>query len=409
MPPTPRTEGATHKGRNTQHMTRHGAARVAAIPVALALLIAACGDDDDAAEPAGDTSAPAETGGDAGSLAGALADICPSPLVIQTDWFPEAEHGALYEMVGDGYVVDKEKKTVTAPLIASGEDTGIDIEIRTGGPAIGFSPVHSTMYTDTSIHIAYTSLDASATFYEDQPTIAVVAPLEKNPQIVMWDPETYPDAKTIADISDAGVTINVFPGNAWMDVFINEGTVDASLVDPSYDGSPARFIAEGGKMAQQGFASAEPYTYANDFAEWGKDVAYQLVHDAGFEAYTQPLGIRTADLDKLRPCLEKFVPIVQQATVDNINDPTRANKIIVDVVAQYADFWVYGDGVAAYGSQTMKDLGLVSNGPDATIGNFDEDRVQKVIDQMIAVDLAPADLKASDIVTNEFIDPSIGL
>jgi hypothetical protein len=392
-------------------------AKYAAVPMALSLVLAACGSDDDAATttaaPA-DTEAPSDTeapddGTDTGAGDVNLADVCPDPLVIQTDWFPESEHGALYEMVGEGYEIDTGKKTVTGPLIASGADTGISIEVRTGGPAIGFSPVHSTMYTDTSIHLGYTSLDASATFYEDQPTLSVVAPLDKNPQIVMWDPETYPDAESIGDISDAGVTINVFAGNAWMDVFVNEGLVDESLVDPSYDGSPARFVAEGGAIAQQGFASAEPYTYENDIADWGKPVAFELVHDAGFEAYTQPLGIRTGDLEELRPCLEKFVPIVQQATVDNMNDPTRAHGIIIDAVETFDDFWVYGQGVAEFGSQAMLDLGLVSNGPDSTIGNFDEARVQSVIDQMIAVDLAPADLTAGDIATNEFIDPDIGL
>jgi hypothetical protein len=391
--------------------------KYAAVPMALALVLAACGDDDDAATttaaPA-DTEAPGDTDapdGDTDTGAGDvnLADVCPDPLVIQTDWFPESEHGALYEMVGEGYEIDTAKKTVTGPLLASGVDTGISIEVRTGGPAIGFSPVHSTMYTDTSIHLGYTSLDASATFYADQPTLSVVAPLDKNPQIVMWDPETYPDAQSIGDISDAGATINVFAGNAWMDVFVNEGLVDESLVDPSYDGSPARFVAEGGAIAQQGFASAEPYTYENDITDWGKPVAFELVHDAGFEAYTQPLGIRTGDLEELRPCLEKFVPIVQQATVDNMNDPSRAHGIIIDAVETFDDFWVYGQGVAEFGSQAMLDLGLVSNGPDSTIGNFDEGRVQAVIDQMIAVDLAPADLTAADIATNEFIDPDIGL
>jgi len=396
-------------------MTSRKFVKLASVPIALALVVAACGSDDGGSSSEG-TDAPTGSGAPAGTDApaggdaeGVLAGVCPDLMVIQTDWFPESEHGALYEMVGEGYTVDIPKKTVTGPLMASGVDTGIDIEVRTGGPAIGFSPVHSTMYTDTSITMGYTSLDASATFFEDQPTISVIAPLEKNPQIVMWDPETYPDVTSIADLSTEGVTMNVFAGNAWMDVFVNEGSVDGSLIDPSYDGGPARFIAEAGAIAQQGFASAEPYTYENDFADWGKPVAYELVHDAGFEAYTQPLGIRSADLEELRPCLELFVPIVQQATVDNMNDPTRAHGIIIDAVAQFDDFWVYGQGVAEFGSQAMLDLGLVSNGPDDTLGNFDEDRVQAVIDQMVAVDLVPADLTAADIVTNEFIDESIGL
>ena len=78
-----------------------------------------------------------------------LADVCPNPLIIQTDWNPEAEHGATYELVGEGYEVDADAKRVTGPLIASGgAETGIDIEIRIGGPAIGFQQVTAQMYQD---------------------------------------------------------------------------------------------------------------------------------------------------------------------------------------------------------------------------------------------------------------------
>ncbi|HYN31260.1 MAG TPA: hypothetical protein VES40_01435, partial [Ilumatobacteraceae bacterium] len=175
------------------------------MPVALALVMAACGSDEDASSTSDATeSTEAADGGGEATAEGALAGVCPDPMVIQTDWFPEAEHGALYEMVGEDYVVDIEKKTVTGPLVAGGVDTGIAIEVRTGGPAIGFSPVHSQMYADESIVMGYTSLDGSATFFEDQPTISVIAPLEKNPQIVMWDPETYPDVETIGDLSTEG-------------------------------------------------------------------------------------------------------------------------------------------------------------------------------------------------------------
>ena len=62
----------------------------------------------------------------------------------------------------------------------------------------------------------------------------------------------------------------------------------------------------------------------------------------------------------------------------------------------------------------MIDDGLISNGPDGTIGNFDIDRVNGLIEKAIpvytALGQAPPDgLTAEDIVTNEFIDESIGL
>lgn len=381
-----------------------------------AILLAACGSgtaETTAApttEPPATTAAPGTTAAPTTAAPAGLADVCPDPIVIQTDWFPEAEHGALYQMVGSDYVIDKDLKTVTGSLTSGGEDMGIDIEVRTGGPAIGFAPVETQMYTDESITLGYTSTDGAVLLHADTPTIAVVAPLEKNPQIIMWDPGTYPDVKTIADLGEAGVTIQYFAGGVFMDVLVAQGILTADQIDPSYDGSPARFVAENGAIAQQAFASAEPYIYKNEVPEWGKDIAFQLIHDAGFQIYSQPLGIRAADLEELRPCLQQFVPIVQKAVVEYVTDPGAANALIVETVETFADFWVYSLGVADFSVQQQKDLGLVSNGGDSTIGNFDEARVQAVIDQIREAGMdVEADLTAADIFTNEFIDPSIGL
>jgi hypothetical protein len=381
-----------------------------------AILLAACGSGTaettaaPSTEPPATTAAPGTTGAPTTAAPATLADVCPDPIVIQTDWFPEAEHGALYQMVGSDYVIDKDLKTVTGSLTSGGEDMGIDIEVRTGGPAIGFAPVETQMYTDESITLGYTSTDGAVLLHTDTPTIAVVAPLEKNPQIIMWDPGTYPDVKTIADLGEAGVTIQYFAGGVFMDVLVAQGILTADQIDPSYDGSPARFVAENGAIAQQAFASAEPYIYKNEVPEWGKDIAFQLIHDAGFQIYSQPLGIRAADLEELRPCLQQFVPIVQKAVVEYVTDPGAANALIVETVETFADFWVYSLGVADFSVQQQKDLGLVSNGGDSTIGNFDEARVQAVIDQIREAGMdVEADLTAADIFTNEFIDPSIGL
>ncbi len=360
--------------------------------------------------PAEEEEAPAEEAEAPAEEMVALGEVCPDPLIIQTDWFPEAEHGALYEMIGDDYEVDTEIKAVRGSLVASGEDTGIDIEVRTGGPAIGFQQPIQQMYVETDIFLGYVSSNEAIFGSEDTPTLSVIAPLEKNPQIIMWDPETYPDVETIADLGQTDATIQVFAGGTFIDVFINEGVVSADQIDPSYDGSPARWVAEQGAVAQQGFASAEPYTYLNEIPEWGKPVAFELIHDAGFEIYSQALAIRAGELEEHRPCLEQFVPIVQQATVDYATNPERANAMIVDAVEQYEDFWIYTPGLAEYSIETQLELGLVGNGPDDTIGNMDLDRVQGVIDQMVnaGLDVNP-DLQAADITTNEFIDESIGL
>lgn len=403
-------------------MTRRNITRPIAAFAAIGMSVGATG----AASAGTATTAPGDTSGDAATTAATgsastgagssgepvdLSGVCPDTIVIQTDWFPEAEHGALYEMVGDDYEIDTDAKVVRGSLVSGGADTGVDIEVRTGGPAIGFNPVSSTMYTDDTITIGYANTEAQISQHSDAPLISVVAPLEINPQIIYWDPETYPDIETLAQLGENDVTINVFEGSVYAEVFVGEGIWSEDQIDTSYDGTPGRFIAEGGKIAQQGFASAEPYTYENVFTEWGKPLAFQLLHDAGFQPYSQTLAVREGDLDELSPCLEKFVPVAQQAQVDFIDDAARANAIIIDTVATFDDEWVYDQGLADYSVQTQRDLGLVDNGDDDTLGNMDEARIQTLIDQMrdeAGIDVED-DLVAADLFTNEFIDDSIGL
>ena len=237
-----------------------------------------------------------------------------------------------------------------------------------------------------------------------------MAPLEKNPQIIMWDPATYPDVETIADLGETDAVVNVFAGGTFIDVFVSEGVLSEDQVDPSYDGSPARWVAENGAIAQQGFASAEPYVYENEIEEWGQPVAFELIHDAGLEIYSQALAIRAGDLEELSPCLDQFIPIVQQAVVSYAADPSRANAIIIDAVEQYNDSWTYSEGLADFSVATQIELGLIGNGPDDTVGNMEIERVQGVIDQMSAAGMeVPDGLTAEELVTNDFIDESIGL
>ena len=412
--------------------------RLFAVLMAFGLIAAACGDDDDdsssestseesgteeaaaeeeaveeeaAEEEATEEEATEEEAAEEDMAAGAvdLSGVCPDPLVVQTDWFPEAEHGALYELIGDDYTVDVDKKVVSGSMVLGGEQLGINFEVRTGGPAIGFAPVSSHMATDSGIHLGYATTDGQVLRFEEAPLLSVVAPLEKNPQMIMWDPETYPEIETLADLGEAGVTINVFAGGTFSEVFVAQGIWTADQIDPSYDGGPARFISEGGAIAQQGFASAEVYTYENEFEEWGKPVAFELLHDSGFQVYSQTIGIRPGDLEDLRPCLELVVPVIQQAVIDFDASPDRANGIIIDAVEQYADFWVYSPDLAEFSVQAQRDNGLIGNGDDSTVGNMDTARVQTVIDQIIEAGLdIPADISPEDIFTNEFIDESIG-
>jgi hypothetical protein len=361
------------------------------------------------------TPAAEEGGGDADLEIGAIdlaAAGCPADIKIQTDWNPESEHGHLYQLLGDTYEIDSEIKSVTGPLMASGEYTGVDVTILAGGPAVGFAQPNAQLYADPSIFMAYVGTDEAIAHSGDLPTVGVFAPLEKDPQMIMWDPETYPDVTSIADLGTAGATIRVFGGGTYIDYFVGAGILSADQIDATYDGLPAVFVSEGGKVAQQGFASAEPYIYENEVPEWGKPVEYQLINDAGYPKYAAVMSVIPENITEYSDCLTALVPVLQQAELDFFADPDATNSLILELVDEYDTGWVYSQGVADYSVETLK-AELVGNGEDDTLGNLDEARVQELYDIVLPIytegGLPVADgVKAEDIYTNEFIDPALG-
>ena len=347
--------------------------------------------------------------------AGSLKGVCPDTVSLQTDWNPESEHGGLYELLGSNPSIDADKKRVSGELMAhGGVDTGIKFEVRSGGPAIGFQTVTSQLYADPTLTMGYVNTDEAIQLSAKQPTVAFFAPLDINPQMIMWDPAVYPDVKTIADLKAKNVKVRYFSGAAYMAYLTGAGVLDPAQTDGSYDGTPANFVAAAGKDAQQGFASAEPYLYEHQVKAWDKPVAFQLIHDAGYPIYAAAYSVRKADLEKMTPCLKLLTPIFQQAVVDYTADPKAADALILDLVKQYNTGWTYDQGEADYANKTMVDLKLVGNGTNKTIGDFDEARITKVlgIDTPIFTKQSPppaSGLTAKDLFTNEFIDTSIGL
>jgi hypothetical protein len=377
--------------------------RVAAAAAALAVvLLAACTND---SNDNGTTPAPQAATGDALNLKGS----CPDPIVFQKDWQPESEHGFLYNLLGKGYKVDTNKKKVSGPLVAQGKNTGVNIEIRTGGPAVGFQPVPQVMYSDPSIHLGFVATDEAVQFSQKQPTTAVFAQMDISPLAIIWDPATYPQFNIIADIGRSNAKVLYTKGLSYMEFLVGSGILKRNQLDGSYDGSPALFVASNGKAAFQGFATSEPYLYEHEIKQWAKPLKYSLVNDAGYPVYFSSVSVRAGDKAKLAPCLKKLVPILQQSQIDFVANPEPAIAVILDLVKQYETGWVYDKGLAEYSAKALKDLGMVDNGPDGVLGNFDMGRVNRIIDIMTPImagqkQTVRQGLTAQDIATNEFIN-----
>ena len=85
-----------------------------------------------------------------------------------------------------------------------------------------------------------------------------------------------------------------------------------------------------------------------------------------------------------------------------------------DAVEQFNTGWVYSAELADFAVEAMLERELVGNGPNATIGDFDDERladmVAKVKGVYEAADVAIAeDVSPGTVATNQFIDPAIGM
>ena len=62
---------------------------------------------------------------------------------------------------------------MTGQLMASGVDTGVQLQVRSGGPFIGFQTVTSQMYNDDSITLGFVYTDEGIQNSSQFPTVAV--------------------------------------------------------------------------------------------------------------------------------------------------------------------------------------------------------------------------------------------
>jgi hypothetical protein len=341
--------------------------------------------------------------------------VCPDPVVIQTSWFPESTHGGLYELVGPAYTIDTQHQLIRGPLVTpDGQPTGVRVEIRPGGPARGGQQPPQLMYQDQSITLGQTATEEQIGYWDHQPTLGVFASMDADPVVYIWDPKVHPDWNTLANIGQTNARVLSFHSpNA--DYLVGAGILRASQMDYSYDGSPARFIADRGQDAVGGFSTNEPWIYEHGLpAGLRRHVAYDYVSSANYPDYRNLLAIRPADRTRLTPCLARLVPILQHAQVAFMQHPDPALKLIVKLVAAYHATYAYSLEQARWGVQVMRDDGLVSNGSNRTLGDFDPARLTRMLKVLLPVYttehrpvLHPPG--PTELATNEFLDPAVGL
>lgn len=348
-----------------------------------------------------------------------LADVCPNPFIIQKDWLAQAEQGVLYQMIGAGGEMASGR--YTGPL----GSTGINLVILEGGGGIGLGDgetAYSALYMGNSKagvtpHLGYQELDNSFIFSKRFPVVGVITPLDIAPQGLWWDKGTYPDGFHSIDALKAFSTsgkgmIYVSTIQRTFGLFLVQSGVAKEAFVEGYRGDGENFVTNNGTWLNQGFVTSEPYSFSTG-NNWGKPIDAVTVGELGYPNYTGMLSVATNRMDELAPCLEKLVPIIQQAVVDYMTEPKEVLELInkFNEEGHATSWWKTPMGKMEFAWKTMKDRNMMGNGTNSTVGDFDMERVAKMheIVKPWLDERADPEVSGDKVVTNRFINPAIGL
>ena len=372
----------------------------ALLVLSLGIVAAACGDDEETteatdapeateAEGSTETTAAAVDGGDA---------VCPENLVIQTDWYPELEHGGTYQLIGPDGVADKDTISYSGPVQPQYAVGGLKtIQIKT----INFDKANSSQLLDGDADMAYIGLGDVIKDSAAIPMVAVMKTLDKDPQMVMWDPAQF-DIQKPEDIATSGASVLHFPGPAYIDYMIGKGYMTADQSDPSYDGSDAKWVAEAGALIQQGFATNEVYKYENEI-NWKDgapaDVSFYTVGELGFDNYPASLTMLQSRAEELDECLTLLVPKMAQAWVDFYNDPTPITDAMIEINVAHDGFWGLSKEINSAGFEVLEEKEIGANSADGTYCSIDPDRAAGIYETVAAIYEAQGVEIGADVTT----------
>ena len=322
-------------------------------------LLGACGDDDKKSSES--------------------ADACPTKLTIRTDWFPELEHGGTYQLIGTEGTISKDSVNYSGAVQAKYAVGGLEeIEIQT----IDFVKAGSSVLLDGLADMAYINMSDVIKDSAAVDMVAIAKTLDKDPQMVMWDPATY-DIQTPEDILATGATVLHFPAVSYIDYMIASGFMEAGQSSPTYDGSDAQFVASNGGVIQQGFATNEVFKYENEI-NWKDgapaDVSFFTVADMGFNNYPAAITMMRDRVTELDACLKLLVPAMQQAWIDFLADPTPIMDKMIEINEVHDGFWGLSTTNNEGGFALLESDGFAVNSPDGTYCSFDAERVQELFD-----------------------------
>ena len=219
-------------------------------------------------------------------------------VVLQTDWFPQAEHGGFYQALAKGFYAE----------------AGLEVEIRSGGPGTLISVPVAKGTVDFGMNRSDSVLMVAS---RGLPLVMVAATLQHDAQALMVHADS--PVRTFRDLD--GLTITANPSMPWISYLQKTLGITFALKPNNY--SLAAFLGDK-EAIQQCLLTNEPF-----FAEQnGRRVRTLPLADSGFDCYHTIITSR--ELIRTSPeMVRAFVGASVRGWRDYIEaDPAPAHDLI---------------------------------------------------------------------------------
>jgi NitT/TauT family transport system substrate-binding protein len=281
----------------------------------------------------------------------------PFEIILQTDWFPQPEHGGFYQALANGYY----------------EEAGLKVTILPGGP----NAMSTQKVLKGRAHFAMNRADTiHSLVVRDVPVVMVMATLQHDPQALMLHASNPIDSLGELD----GQQVMAIPGLAWIRWI--EATYGIELEIIPHDFGMERFINDP-DFIQQCLLTNEPF----------------YVRQAGVEPNVLPL--RESGFDPYHGiyCLKEFaeshpeeVRRFVQASVKGwrdfiLNDPSPAFQLIAARNPKMTPEFM------AFSHRTLQEMKLVTgSAPDGeAVGTLDPTRLDSMVAELQRLGLVGED------------------
>lgn len=292
-------------------------------------------------------------------------------VVLQSDWFPQAEHGGFYQALAKGFY----------------RQAGLNVEIRPGGPGVGIKVPVATGDVDFGLN---RSDDVIMVASQGLPLVMVAAVFQHDPQALMVHADS--PVKTFKDLKGRAITASV--GMSWIPFIQKKYGIKFDLKPNPY--SIAGFLAEK-ETIQQCLVTNEPF-----FAQQqGVQVRTLSLADAGYDVYHTIICRR--ELVRLAPDVVRvFVNASIRGWRDYLDgDPTPAHDMILkrntNMTREQLEF--------SRAEILIRQLVTGDRDRGEDIGQLSLGRLADQRDVLLDLKVLDASLPISGIATRDFLPP----